>query len=136
MNDLLVYIHKLPAELINIIKEYIPKKTLVFVNKTNYILYHSVIKCCIHNYEKFIRDVIRRDNVFVFEIIVNESYSRWLLIKNYRYNNMVFKNYAFFVVNYCIENDSNNCRKIIIEFLKKLGLCKNLHKKNIIKYIR
>ena len=136
MNDLLVYIHKLPAELINIIKEYIPKKILVFVNKTNYILYHSAIKCCIHNYEKFIRDVIRRDNEFVFEMIVNENYSRWVLIKNYRYNNMVFKNYAFFVVNYCIENDSNNCRKIIIDFLKKLGLCKNLHKKNIIKYIR
>jgi hypothetical protein len=136
MNDLLVYIHKLPAELINIIKEYIPKKILVFVNKTNYILYHSAIKCCIHNYEKFIRDVIRRDNEFVFEMIVNENYSRWFLIKNYRYNNMVFKNYAFFVVNYCIENDSNNCRKIIIDFLKKLGLCKNLHKKNIIKYIR
>lgn len=136
MNDLLVYIHKLPAELINIIKEYIPKKIVVFVNKTNYNLYHSVIKCCIHNYEKFIRDVIRRDNEFVFEMIVNENYSRWVLIKNYRYNNMVFKNYAFFVVNYCIENDSNNCRKIIIDFLKKLGLCKNLHKKNIIKYIR
>lgn len=136
MNEILVYINKLPTELINIIKEYIPKKILVFVNKTNYILYHSVIKCHIHTYEKFIRDVIRRDNEFVFEMIVNENYLRWFLIKNYRYKNTIFKNYAFFVVNYCIENDSNNCRKIILDFLEKLGLCKNLHKKNIIKYIR
>jgi hypothetical protein len=135
-NEILIYINKLPEELINVIKEYIPQKSLIFLDKTHYILYHSLIKTYIQNFDNYIRDVIRRDNEFVFERIVNENYSKWVLIKNYRYKNMTFKNYLFFVANFCFENDSSNCIKLINGFIKKLGLCKNLHKKNIIKYIR
>jgi len=49
---------------------------------------------------------------------------------------MIFKNYFYFTINYCIENDSDNCRKIINKFLKEHGLDKNLHKKNVVKYIK
>ena len=48
----------------------------------------------------------------------------------------IFKNYLYFVMNFCIENESNNCRKTVLEFLKEHGLGKNLHKKNIVKYIK
>jgi hypothetical protein len=136
MSDLIIQINKLPEELIDVIKEYIPKKCLVFLNKTNYLLHHEIIRKYIINYENFIRDVIRRDNSFVFERIIAESYQKWFRIKNYRYKNIVFNNYAYFIINYCIENDSNNCKKITEDFFKELGLCKNLHKKNIIKYIK
>ena len=54
----------------------------------------------------------------------------------YTSKNMIFNNYLYFVINYCIENDSNNCIKIISDFLKEHGLCKNLHKKNVVKYIK
>ena len=37
-------INQMPNELLELIKEYINKKTLVFVNKTYYNLYHTVIK--------------------------------------------------------------------------------------------
>ena len=136
MNELIKNINKLPTELVDIIKEYIPTKSLVFVNKTYYMLHHSLIKKYINNYENYIRDVIRRDNEFVFERIVNENFNKWFQIKKYRYKNIIFNNYAYFVINYCIENESNNCRKIIEDLFKELGLDKNLHKKNIIKYIR
>ena len=136
MNELIIKINKLPSELVDIIKEYIPKKSLVFVNKTYYNLHHSLIKQYINNYENFIRDVIRRDDEFVFERIVHENFLKWFQIKKYRYKNIIFNNYAYFVINYCIENESNNCRKIIEDFFKELGLDKNLHKKNIIKYIK
>ena len=136
MHEIIIHINKLPEDLINVIKEFIPLHILVFLDKTHYILYHSVVKQHICNYENYIRDVIKRDNEFVFERIVNENDSKWFQIKNYLYKNMIFKNYAYFVINYCIENDSNNCIKIMNDFFKKLGLCKNLHKKNIIKYIR
>ena len=136
MNHIIINVNNLPEELIDKIKEYIPKKYLVFLNKTNYILYHSLIKPYIKNYENYIRDTIRRDNSFVFERIINENYTRWFQIKNYRYKNIITSNYAYFVINYCIENDSNSCRKITEDFFKELGLCKNLHKKNIIKYIK
>ena len=108
MSELIVNINKLPTELIDIIKEYIPTKSLVFVNKTYYILYHPLIKQYINNYENYIRDVIRRDNEFVFERIVNENFSKWFQIKKYRYKNIIFNNYAYFVINYCIENESTN----------------------------
>jgi len=136
MDELIININKLPEDLINVIKEFIPLHIFVFIDKTHYILYHSVIKKYICNYENYIRDVIKRDNDFVFERIVNENESKWVKITNYLYKNMIFKNYAYFVINYCIENDSISCIKIMNVFLKKLGLCKNLHKKNIIKYIR
>ena len=129
-------INKLPNELIDIIKEYIPKQKLAFTNKKHYLLYHNLLKPTIKNYENYLRDMIRRDNEFVFKLIVRENYKKWCEIKHYRYKNMVFKNYLYFAINYCIEHDSNNCRNAIDDFFKQEGLGKNLHKKNVFKYIR
>jgi len=126
----------LPSEIKNLIKEYIPKKTLVFTNKENYFLYHSLIKQTIANFESYIHDVIRRDNEFVFERIINENLEKWMNIKKYYYKNMVFNNYLYFIVHYCIENDSDKCRAILNKLCKEQGLCKNLHKKNVVKYIK
>ena len=127
---------RLPPELIRYIKEYIPKKTFVFTNRENYNLYHSLIKPSIKDYESYIRSMIRQDNEFVFKKIVEENFSKWYEIRQYKYKNMIFKNYLYFVMNFCIENESNNCRKTVLEFLKEHGLGKNLHKKNIVKYIK
>ena len=127
---------RFPPELIRYIKEYIPKKTFVFTNRENYNLYHSLLKPSIKDYESYIRSMIRQDNEFVFKKIVEENFSKWYEIRQYKYKNMIFKNYLYFVMNFCIENESNNCRKNILEFLKEHGLGKNLHKKNIVKYIK
>ena len=127
---------RLPPELIRYIKEYIPKKTFVFTNRENYNLYHYLLKPSIKDYESYIRSMIRQDNEFVFKKIVEENFSRWYEIRQYKYKNMIFNNYLYFVMNFCIENESNNCRKTVLEFLKEHGLGKNLHKKNIVKYIK
>jgi hypothetical protein len=136
MNNLFIQINELPSEIINLVKEYIPKTTLVFLNKTNYILYHFLLKKNIKNYENYVRDIIRKDNYFVFENIIKDNYEKWLQNKNCIYKNMIFKNYIYFILYFCIENESSKCRYFIIHFFKKLGMCKNLHKKNIVKYIR
>jgi hypothetical protein len=136
MTTLADKINKLPEELINLIKEYVPKKEFTFTNKENYITYHSLIKLTIKNYEKYIRDIIKRDNDFVLNQVLRENYEDWSKIKQYMYKNMTFKNYFYFTINYCIENDSINCTNIINIFLKEHGLDKNIHKKNVIKYIR
>jgi len=127
---------RLPPELIRYIKEYIPKKEFVFTNRENYNLYHPLIKPSIKDYESYIRAMIRQDNEFVFKKIVEENYNKWYEFKQYKYKNMIFNNYLYFVMNFCIENESNNCRKIISDFLKEHGLGKNLHKKNVVKYIK
>ena len=125
-----------PIEIINLIKEYIPKKFLVFTNRENYFLYHSLIKQSIRNYESYVHDVIRRDNEFVFQRILNENLQRWINVKKYYYKNMIFNNYLYFIVYYCIENESNKCRELLNSLCKEQGLCKNLYKKNVIKYIK
>ena len=129
-------INELPEEIIHLIKEYMPATVLAFLNKTNYLSYHFLLKNVIPNYENYIRDVIRRDNNFVFENIIRENYVKWLQNKNYFYKNMLFKNYIYFILYFCIENEASNCRYFITHFFKELGMCKNLHKKNIVKYIR
>ena len=129
-------IQLLPNDIINIIKEFIPKSAFVFTNRENYLLYHSEIRPFIQNYENYDKDMIRRDNDYVLNMIVRENYLKWYDIKQYTYKNMVFKNYLYFIIHFCIENDSNNCRNTIHNFLKEHGLGKNLHKKNVVKYIR
>lgn len=135
MNRFIENINKLPQEVIAIIEQYTPKKALVFTNKENYFMYHRLIRSSITHYENYIRDAIKRDNEFVFQTILRENYSRWSEIKNYRYKNKVFKTYVYFILSFCAENDSNNCRKVINEYFVEHGLGKNLHKKNILKYI-
>jgi hypothetical protein len=136
MTTILNKINQLPYEVINLIKEYIPNKNIVFVNKKFYLLYHNLIKISIINYENYNRDMIRRDNEMVFNMILRENYNKWCEIKQYRYKNMIFINYIYFIIYYCIEYDSNNCSNVINIFFKEHGLGKNLHKKNVVKYIR
>ena len=132
MNNIFNLINKLPTDIVNIILQYIPKKVFTFTNKTNYTLYHSLIKSSVKNYEMYIRDTIKRDNYFVFEMIVRENYIKWIEFKNYIYKNEIFKNYCYFIIDYCIENDSTKCRSFITNFLQELGLYKNQHKKNLV----
>jgi hypothetical protein len=135
-NKICKKIQDLPDELIQIIKEYIPIIVIVFVNKKNYNLYHFYTKRYIINYENFIRDTIRRDHSFVFNKIIEENYKKWLDKKKYIYKNTIYKSYIYFIIDYCIENSSTQCRSMILEFLKVYGLCQNQHKKNISKHIR
>ena len=129
-------ISELPNDVINLIKQFIPHNNLVFVNKVYYNLYHHTIKKTIPLYENYIRDIIRRDNEFVFQKIIQENIDLWLKNRQYRYKNMVFNNYIYFIMIFCIENDSEKCREILLEFLSKRDLCRNLHKKNVVKYIK
>ena len=129
-------ISELPDEIINHIKEFMPNCKLVFVNRYFYNLYHYTIRNSISLYENYIRDMVRRDNDFVFKKIIEENMERWIKNKNYVYKNMVFKNYSFFINYFCMEHNSQNCRKILYDYLNKCQLSINLYKKNTIKYIK
>jgi hypothetical protein len=80
--------------------------------------------------------MIRRDNYFIFDKIVGENVNKWINHRQYRYKNMIFSNYIYFILHYCIENDSDNCRQIMMKELSKRDLSKNLHKKNVVRYIK
>jgi hypothetical protein len=134
--DVVKNISNLPEEIISKIFDYIPRQKLIFLNSTYYNLYHYLLKRHIPVYESYVRNMIRRDNYFVFERILRENIDNWIKNRQYRYKNMVFSNYIYFVLHFCIENNSEKCRNILMEELSKRDLCRNLHKKNIIKYIK
>ena len=138
VNNIFYYINKLPFFIVNEIKQYIPEENLIFINREKYITRHYLIRYKIPNikFQHYIRTIIYRDFNFVFERILKENYLKWLDIKEYTYKNVVYKNYIYFIKGFCIENNSEKCRIFLNDFLEKLGLCKNQHKKNIIKHIR
>jgi hypothetical protein len=126
----------LPDEIIREIFDYIPRQKLVFINSTYYNLYHYLLKNHIPIYESYTRDMIRRDNYYVLERLVRENFDSWIKNRQYQYKNMVFSNYIYFVLHFCMENNSDRCRNILMVELSKRDLSRNLHKKNIIKYIK
>jgi hypothetical protein len=136
--NIFYYINKLPFFIVNEIKKYIPAQQLIFVNREKYTNLHYLIRYKIPsiNFEKYIRNILYRDFDFVFQQILQENYLKWLDIKEYFYKNATYKNYIYFIKAFCIENNSEKCRILLNVFLEKLGLCKNQHKKNIIKHIR
>jgi len=135
-NELVTKICSLPPELVNLIKEYVPKHKFIFTNRENYKLYHYIIQIKPNQMDNYIRCMVRMDNEYVLNVIIRENYKIWFEKGQLFYKNIAFCNYLYFVINYCIENESHNCLLIINTFLKELGLGKNLHKKNVIKYIK
>jgi len=134
----LKYILKLPNELVDIISSYIPNQVIIFLNKKIYIKKHNQIKKYIfkNQYENYIRAMVRRDNEFVFSFLIQENFERWLFFKNYAYKNTLYSNYIFFLLEYCIENESEKCKQIINKYIINAGLSKNQYKKNTYKNIR
>lgn len=132
----LIKMRELPIEVICIIRDYIPYEYFVFANKMYYDTYHRFLHKRILNYESYVRNIIRHDHIMPFIKIVEFNWNKWQNMHKYIYKYMIFKNYLYFINYYCIENDATNCHTFYIKFLNEQGLCKNLHKKNIIKYIR
>lgn len=137
-NDFFKNIEKLPKELIDIVNDYIPKSVTMFLTKKSYILDHHLIRKMINkrNIEKYIRSMVRLDNDFVFKLLLDENYKRWMNMKKYYYKECIYGNYLNFLESYSIDNQATKCRKLLINLFEEQGLSKNQHKKNTIKYIR
>lgn len=131
-------IQYLPHELCDIIYSYIPLKKLLFVTKSIYTTNHSLVKSCIRKdqYENYIRDMIRRDNAFVLDMLLRENFERWLFFKKYYYNVTVYSNYIYFLMEFSIINHSDNCKNVVKQYLVESGLSKNQHKKKTSQSIR
>lgn len=135
----LILIEKIPEVLINNIFSYISYANLYNVNKLYYNNYHNIIiKNIINkkNVENFNRLIIRKDYNFIFEYLLEENGKKWISMKKYYYKNKIYSNYLMFIFNYSIENNSIKIKNILMDYFEKIGLTKNLHKKNIIRYIK
>ena len=133
---LLRRVFMLPDDIIRVIQEYIPPHVLRFTNKVSYVAYHLQVRELLYNYESYIREVVKRDYSFIFNILIRENIQKWNNNKKYLYKNVIYASYIYFILNYCIEQNSLLCQIVLCNFLKQHGLCQNQHKKNITKHIR
>lgn len=130
--DLLQNITKIPEVLIDIVYEYIPLSTKIFLTKKKYSENHYLVKSYINKrqYENYIRSMVRQDNSFVFSFLMHENIIIWTRIHNYLYKDHTYPNYILFLHEYCIENESTRCRELLDKYIEILGLNKNQHKKS------
>jgi hypothetical protein len=134
--DLLSNINELPDELKRIIKTFIPNIVSLFLTKKMYIKHHCHVRKYMIDrgisYDNYVRDMIRKDNDFVFSLILKENKDYWSKQKKYMYKNTIYYNYNYFLLEYCIENKKTHCKNCIRQIVfDTTGLCKNQHKKNI-----
>jgi len=129
MNPLLKQIMDLPNELQDIIQSYLPICVVVFLNKTNYYLYHKVyIKNIIC--DSYMRSIIRNNLFFILDNLLEEYYKPWTKKYKYKYKTILYADYLHFLIYYSIENNANECKKILLLFSENHGISKNQHKKN------
>ncbi len=129
---ILSYINYLPEDLVDYeIKEYIPDEYFMQTNKDYYMRCHHLLKPRIPRYEQYIQTTVRMDSAFVFEILLRENIDKWVKTKDYAYKTSIYKNYIYYLIDYCNEHCSHECRNITLNLLSKLGLCQNQHKKNV-----
>lgn len=128
----------LPEDLVPVIYSFIPMNVTIFLSKTIYLKNHKLVRKYIqrNQYENYIRAMVRRDNDFVFGLLIQENFERWLFFKKYTYKTTLFSNYIYFLLEYCIENESDKCKQIVNRYIVNSGLSQNQHKKNTSKNIR
>jgi hypothetical protein len=128
----------LPEDLVPVIYSFIPMNVMIFLSKKMYLKNHKLVRKYIQRtqYENYIRAMVRRDNDFVFGLLIQENFERWLFFKRYTYKTTLFSNYIYFLLEYCIENESDNCKQIVNRYIVNSGLSQNQHKKNTSKNIR
>tara|TARA_B100000073_G_C23670681_1_gene548491 strand:+ start:621 stop:995 length:375 start_codon:yes stop_codon:yes gene_type:complete len=112
--------------------EHVRDEEKIFVNKEYYFKYHHLLKNKIDSkhYDNYLRDIIRNDNSFVLNQLLEENYEKWLSKKKRIHKNIIYNNYTDYLIGLCLDYESTKCRELINDFYNNKGLSKNLHKKN------
>ena len=126
----------LPDEIINIIFNFMSPISKIFLNKTYYIKYNCFIDLIItkERYDSYIRNILRNDDHFVFNMLVQRKFGYWLSRTNYLYKNTTYYNYVLFLIYYSNKYNSHKCNNIINIQLNLSELKKKECKNNKIKY--
>lgn len=135
---MITFIKNLPEEIAILVWEFLPTSVTMWLNKSMYVKNHYLVRTLVSKnlYESYIRCMVRKDFAFAFKFIVKENIMRWNCCKNIIYKNISYPNFYCFIKEYCIINESTNCRNVLEQIFNESGLSKNRHKKNNILNIR
>ena len=128
------YIQYLPDDIVHIIFEKLLPYNKIFLNKEFYMKFNPIIDPYINNCENYIRDIIRKDYSFVFKFIVERKFKKWLRMRNYSYNNIIYPDYVHFLLFFTSSNNAYKCNDLINLHLNLSGLKKEWRKNSRIKY--
>ena len=137
-NDIMYNIKELPDDIKKYIFDFLPNNKVKYLNKTLYNLtYPKIIPLYLNiSYEIYIRKIITNDYEFIFKVLINNNLNRWIAMKKYIYERMIFKNYIHFLNYFAQEKNSKKCLKLINQIIENSGLNikqhKNIIKRNII----
>lgn len=100
----------------NIIFSYIQPTTLALLSKPLYIEHHKniLMKTTHRDYSGFIRDTLRNKRDFIFKYIAQEHFNIWNAWRIYRFQNSIYNNYVSFLLQFCIDTNSQKCRQIVL----------------------
>jgi len=131
-SEYLLLLQKMPEDIVRVVSEFLPIRTIMWLNKNFYIKYHKKVRSMIAPklYDNYIRDMVRLDNSFVFKFIAKENIMRWVCEKNIIYKNVSYPNFLSFLNDFTIRNNSTKCRNLLQSIFDEMGLSKNQHKKN------
>lgn len=116
----LSYIDMLPLEIVSIIREYIPAKWRVWLNREGMQeQYVTVISAGVPG--AAVRRLLRNDRAYPFRLIVKELYPRWSSLKRWQYKMWNFPTYVACLYHLCGEYSSSNCREVLVSHEKGLG---------------
>ena len=129
----------LPDDIIDIIWNMLDDSVKSSLDKRYFFSYNfdNYSTMTLHNQYAYNRVMIRNDDSFIFNNIISNYGKKWILNKKFvDRNNQIHNNYLYFLISLIHENNSSKCDKIMMKFLDKEGLNKNLYKKYRIKNIR
>jgi len=110
---------------------FLPIETIMFLNKSKYEEYQKFIWSGWNKgYERLLRRILRNDYDYLFFQKLKINYKKWIKLKNWRYNNIVFGSYLNYLRFLCDEYNSGKCKKILDSYKKKQGFNKNKYRNN------
>ena len=117
-------------DVIREIGSFLPIETIMFLNKSNYEEYQNFIWVSRKGVERLLRWILRNDYDYLFSQKLKINYRKWIRLKNWQYNNIIFGCYLDYLRFLCDEYNSGKCKKTLDSYKKKQGFNKNKYRNN------
>lgn len=113
--------NNLPLVITDYIYTFIPTIYLTNLNTFYYDKYNSIRrdKILSNTLDSYIRDMVRKDNIYIIKYIISQYSHLWFKQKNIFFSSIKYKDYYSYILNYSLMQNSNNCYQYIKELNKR-----------------
>ena len=132
------YIYQFPYHIVEQIWYWLDAKSKILVSKEFYFKYHHMLLSdnIITQKDNYIRNMIRNDYSFVFNLLINENIDMWLKNKQFLYKNINYSNYLQYLLDITTLYNAFGCRNLLLKELRLRDYDKNLSKKKRVRNLK